>query len=691
MVYRPSTDPTLCFVLMPFRAPFNDYYTEIIRPAAKDAGLSALRSDEIYGTKPVIRDIWEQVWKARAVVADVTTRNPNFNYELGICHTLGVPTVLITQRMEDVPFDYQHRRCIVYDTTKPHWDDKLRHDISETLKTVLAEPVEIEELRWPYDTHAIRSKLQPTSLWSSADAIDVVISGARRVTSTIGTSFGPNGALVSVTDALGEQRQVKDAASIAAVVRSGDPLESSGIKHIQALVREMHASVGDYAKTAALVYERLLVGGREAQKGGADLATTVGEINATVELAVAALRKRALPATDLHVIEKVAHTAACGDTATAKIIAEAFKRAGKDGIIYTELSSSDETQLETVEGMYFDRGYVDEGFVTDESTGTCKLSDCYILVYERKITSMKDLLPLLEQVARAAQSILVIAEDVEGEALSTLLVNKQRGTLQCAAVKAPGFGDRRRAMLEDIATSTGARAITVASGFALENIGVGDLGRAREVVITKSDTSIRGGAGRSEAITQRVRGLRNAVERETNDMEREKLQERLARLSGAAVAIRVGGPTRTEALYRRYRVVSAMHSARMAVETGCTEGGGAALHEIRVALEDRASGVSPGRTVVCDALDAPLQQLLATTSPEAGLKLETGQGFDVRKRQLVNMYEGGIVDPVGSLCKAVEIASVYATTMLQTGAWDLAEPGVPPHPLSQFEPPNRSD
>lgn len=674
MVYRPSTDPTLCFALMPFKVPFNDYYEEIIKPAAKDAGLNALRSDEIYGTKPVIRDIWEQIWKARAVIADVTTKNPNVNYELGMCHTLGVPTVIITQRMEDVPFDYQHRRCIVYDTTKPHWDDKLRHVLTETLKTVLAEPVELEELRWPYDTHAIRSKLQPTPLWSSSDAIDVVISGVRLLTASLGASFGPNGGLVSVSDPSGDRRQVKDAASIAVVVRSGDPLESAGVRQMQALIRDMYDSAGDYAKTAVFICERLLMGAREAQKGGTDLSTIVGEITATAELAVTALRKRGVPATDPRLIEKVALTAACGDHASARIVTEALKRAGKDGAIYTELVATEETQLETVEGMYFDRGYIDEGFVTDESTGTCTLSDCYILLYERKLSSIKEMLPVLELVARASRSILVIAEDVEGEALATLLVNKQRGTLHCAARRAPGYGDRRRAMLEDIATSTGGKAITVASGLVLGNVNIDDLGRAAEVVITKTDTSIGGGAGRPEMIAQRVRGLRKAVEREPNPMEREKLQEPLARLSGAVVALRVGGATRTDALFRRYRVTSAMHSARMAVETGYAEGGGVALHQVRVALEEKASGISPGRTAVFDALDAPLRQLIATAGLKSELKIADGQQFDVRTSHVVDVQAAGIFDPVGSLCKAIELASIYAITMLQTGAWDLGEP-----------------
>ncbi len=680
MVYRPSIDPTLCFVLMPFKPLFNEYYTDIIKPAVKDAGLNALRSDEIYGTKPVIRDIWEQIWKARIVVADVTTKNPNVNYELGICHTLGVPTVLITQDMEDVPFDYKYRRCVVYSKEKPNWGDKLRRDITETLKAVFAEPVDIEELRWPYDTEAIKSKLQATALWSSADAIDVVISGARRVVSTLASSFGPNAALVLVTDSSGEQRQVKDAASIAAVVRSGDPLESVGIKQMQSVIRDMHYAVGDYAKTAALVCERLLVGGREAQKSGSDIATIVNEISDTVALVVSALRNRAMPARELALIQNIASTAACGDTATAMTVAEAFKRAGKDGVIHTELSPSDETHLECVEGMYFDRGFIDEGFATDESNGTCTLSDCYILLCEKRIASMRDLLPILEQVVRANRSLLVIAEDVEGEALSTLLVNKRRGTLQCAAVKAPGFGDRRRAILEDIATLTGAKAVSVALGLTVANVAIDDLGQAKEIVITKNDTTIRSGAGRPEAIEQRVKGLRIAVERETNSMEREKLRERLARLSGAEVAIRVGGQTRADALNREYRMTSAMYSVRMAVETGCTEGGGVALHEVRVALENEACGVLPGRTVVFDALDAPFQQLLTTTSLKTEFKFQDGRGLDARTKQVVSMREAGILDPVGSLCKAVEIASIYAKTILQTGAWDLAEPIAPPHP-----------
>jgi chaperonin GroEL len=619
------------------------------------------------------------------VVADATTRNPNVNYELGICHTLGVPTVIITKNMEDVPFDYQHHRCITYDTIKPDWASKLRHDITETLRIVLAEPVEMDELRWPYDTNAVQSKLQATSLWSSADAIDVVISGARNVTSVLGGSFGPNGAFVSVTDAQGEQLQLKDAPSIAAVVRSGDPLEKVGIKQMQSLIRDMRSSVGDYAKTAGLICERLLAGGREAQKNGADIKTTVREILEIADLVVSALRRRSMPATDSETIRNIASTAACGDTVTAMIMSEAYRRAGKDGVIYTELSPCVDTQLETVEGMYFDRGYLNEGFATDESTGVCTLSDCYILLSERKIASMKELLPVLEKVARANRSLLVIADDIEGEALSTLLVNKLRGTFNCAAVKAPGYGERRRAILEDIAVLTGARTVTVALGLTLDSLSIGDLGQAKDVIVTKDDTNIRGGAGRPEAIQQRVTALRNAVERATDAMEREKLQERLARLVGAVVAIKVGGQTRADALNRQYRMEGAMYSTRIAMESGCVEGGGVALHEVRVALENEARGVLPGRTVVFDAIDAPLQQLLKTVDPQASFKLQDGEGVDIRTRQVVNMREAGIVDPVGSLCKAVEIASTYATTILQTKAWDLAEPSVPPHPLAQFK------
>jgi chaperonin GroEL len=678
MVHRPNIDPNLAFVLMPFKSPFDSYYDEIIRPAAKSVGLEVRKADEIYGTGPIIHDIWKQIWAATVVIADVTGKNANVNYELGMCHTLNIPTVIITQSFDDVPFDYQHRRCIQYDTTKVDWQRKLRKSIAATLKQVLAGEDVFPELGWPYETVPSRREQGTGSLVPATDARDRVIRGAQMVRDAVAYAFGPRGAHVSVNVGEGQQRYYKKGTDIAGAIHSSERLEEIGIDHAKTLASEMLSRVGDGSKTAVLIFQKMLDLGSLALKRNHSPGEVLRGMDRATEAVVASIRGQSKTANKDSLLQ-IARTAAGGNVTIARLIVDAFTKAGPDGVVVIEQSNSPETTLDVQEGMNFDRGYIDAAFLASTETQECVLEDAYILVHELKISSMKDLLPLLAEVAVTKKALLVIADDVEGEALATLIVNRKRGTLNCLAVKAPGYSDRRKALLQDIAVVTGANAITLGSGRSLASVTVKDLGRARKVIVTKEDTSILGGAGESN-VGEHVQAIREQLSRSVNSFDTEKLRERLAKLSGAIAAVRIGGISPHDRIDWSYSAESAMYSFQNAIEEGTVVGGGLSLLRATEALK-RLSFKKPGEVagvnVIADALEEPLRQLLLNSKMVPADLLHkikrsktSGIGFNAETGEVEDLSAVGILDPLTIVTHSVQLAYSHARTLLATAAWD---------------------
>jgi chaperonin GroEL len=678
MVYRPNIDPTSCFVLMPFDEAHREYFTGIIQPAAREAGLTAIKADDIYGTSPIIQDIWNRIWRARAVIADVTGRNPNVNYELGICHALGVPTVLITQRLTDVPFDYRHIRCIVYDTRRVNWEDKLRLGITETLKSLQAGFDVYEDLRWPYDTNALQAIKNINSLVPSGEGTELVIKGARLVRDACATALGPHGTNISVSQTFGPTRFDRSGVVIAAATTSPDPLQRKGIEHANRLALEMNAAVGDGSKTAILIFQELVEMGFTALQSGVVLRDLIHELDASVETAIRAIQAMSRAPTDAD-LASVARTAAAGDEQVGNLIATALTDTGPDGVVSLTESSEATTSVDVREGIYFDRGFLSARFITDETRQVADLSNACVLIYDTVLASMKELLPLLEQVAKAKAPLLVIAEKVEGEALETLALNKERGTLDCVAVRAPMMSENRQLILEDIAVATGG---TVISHFStsLESVRLSQLGWALHVEVTKDGCWITGGDGDPQAVEARASGIRQRIGLEKGDYDIEKLQERLANLVGSVCAIRVGGASSLDRAERMYKMKSALHSAREAMDSGIVPGGGTALFRVSASLKTGSEAAK----MIAAALEVPLRQQIANARQnerEALAEIEMSStnsvGFNAESREVEDLERTGIVDPTKMCISAVQLAFVHARAILQTGFWDLTERTAP--------------
>jgi chaperonin GroEL len=674
MVYRPNIDATNCFVLMPFHEPHLEYFTGIIQPAARDAGLTAVKADDIYGTAPIIQDIWNQVWKSRAVIADVTGRNPNVNYELGICHALGVPTVLITQNLADVPFDYRHHRSIVYDTKRVNWEEKLRTAITRTLKSLLAGFDAYEDLRWPYDTNALQTMRSISSLVPAEEGTVSVIKGARLVRDACATALGPHGTNVSVSPAYGLTRFDRSGVVIAAATTSSHPLQRKGIEHASRLAQEMIAAVGDGSKTAILIFQDLIERGYQALQAGAILRDLIHETDIAVEAAIRSIQGKSRPPSGPD-IASVSRTAAAGDVQVGKIIAEVLAKTGPDGIVTLSESSDAATIVDVREGMYFDRGFLSTRFITDEARQVADLSDAFVFIYDSNLASMKELLPILEQVAKVKRPLLVIASNVEGEALETLALNKERGSLSCVAVRAPMVNENRLFMLEDIAVATGGVVISHYS-MSLESVRLNQLGRAKHIEVTKDGCWISGGEGDLSAIEARAAGIRRQVSLEKGDFDVARLQERLANLVGKVCAIHVGGASSLDRAERIYKMKSALQSAREAMMSGLVPGGGATLFAASKTL--RAG--SQAARILADALEIPLRQQIANArygEREAVAQIESSPiisvGFNAESRQIEDLDQAGIADPTRTCTTAVQLAFVHARAILQTGVWDLTE------------------
>jgi chaperonin GroEL len=512
-----------------------------------------------------------------------------------------------------------------------------------------------------------------------------ILRGVNILADAVKITLGPKGRNAVIEKKFGSPIITKDGVTVAKEIELQDPLENMGAQMVKEVASKTSDVAGDGTTTATVLAQAIFREGVRTVAAGASPTALKHGIERAVEVAVGEI-KRLSREVKGDMIAQVGTISANTDKQVGSIIADAMKKVGKDGVITVEESKTMETTLEVVEGMQFDRGYLSPYFVTDPERMECLLEDVGILIHEKKISSMKDLLPLLEQTAKMSQPLLIIAEDVEGEALATLVVNKLRGTLQCAAVKAPGFGDRRKAMLEDIAILTGGKAITEDLGIKLENVEVKDLGRAKKVTIDKDNTTIIEGAGKASEIEGRIKQLRTQVEDTTSDYDKEKLQERLAKLVGGVAVIKVGAATETELKEKKARVEDAMHATRAAVEEGIVPGGGVALIRCISALEklklhdNEAIGVN----IVKRALEEPMRQLARNAGHEGAVVVgrvrdskDENFGFNAETGEFDDMVKAGVIDPAKVTRLALQNAASIAALMLTTEALvaDLKEEG----------------
>jgi chaperonin GroEL len=509
------------------------------------------------------------------------------------------------------------------------------------------------------------------------DSRQAILRGVNQLADAVAITLGPKGRNVVIDKKFGSPTITKDGVTVAKEIELKEPLENMGAQMVREVASKTSDVAGDGTTTATVLARAIFKEGVKTVAAGANPMALKRGIDKAVEKAVEAIKSQAKKVNE-DSIAQVGTISANGDDTIGGIIAEAMKKVGKDGVITVEESKSLETSLEVVEGMQFDRGYLSPYFVTDAERMEVALENAYILLNEKKISSMKDLLPLLEQVARSGKPLLIIAEDVEGEALATLVVNKLRGTLQVAAVKAPGFGDRRKAMLEDIAILTGGQVISEDLGIKLENIKLEDLGRAKKITVDKDNTTIVEGAGKNAEIQGRVNTIRRQIEETTSDYDREKLQERLAKLVGGVAVIKVGAATETELKEKKARVEDAMHATRAAVEEGIVPGGGVTLVRAAKALEglklddeDEQIGVN----IVKRALEEPLRKIAENAGKEGAVivervKSEKGAnvGFNAATEVFEDLVKAGVIDPAKVSRTALQNAASIAGLMLTTEA-----------------------
>ncbi len=501
-----------------------------------------------------------------------------------------------------------------------------------------------------------------------------ILRGVNILADAVKITLGPKGRNAVIEKKFGAPIITKDGVTVAKEIELQDPLENMGAQMVREVASKTSDVAGDGTTTATVLAQAIFREGVRTVGAGASPMALKRGIDKAVEVAVAEI-KRLSREVKGDMIAQVGTISANTDKQVGSIIAEAMKKVGKDGVITVEESKTMETTLEVVEGMQFDRGYLSPYFVTDPERMECILEDVSILIHEKKISSMKDLLPLLEQTAKMSKPLLIIAEEVDGEALATLVVNKLRGTLQCAAVKAPGFGDRRKAMLEDIAILTGGKAITEDLGIKLENVKIEDLGSAKKVTIDKDNTTIVAGAGKATEIEGRIKQLRVQVEETTSDYDKEKLQERLAKLVGGVAVIKVGAATETELKEKKARVEDAMHATRAAVEEGIVSGGGTALLRCLPALEklklhdDEAIGVN----IVKRALEEPLRQIAQNAGHEGALVIgrvreskDEHFGFNAETGEFGDLVKAGVIDPAKVTRLALQNAASIVSLMLTT-------------------------
>jgi len=510
------------------------------------------------------------------------------------------------------------------------------------------------------------------------EARERVLDGVTLLSKAVKATLGPAGRNVVLAKSWGSPTVTKDGVSVAKEIELEDPYENMGAQMVKEVSSKTSDVAGDGTTTATVLAEAIFREGLKNVTAGANPMDLKRGIDAAVEAVVKELVSQSQPVKDRKSIAQVGTVSANGDSSIGDIIADAMDKVGKDGTITVEEAKGIETTLDVVEGMQFDRGYLSPYFVTDQENMEAVLEDALILIYEKKLSNMKDMLPILEKVAQTGKPLVVIAEDVEGEALATFVVNKVRGTLQACAVKAPGYGDRRKEMLEDLAVLTGGRVITEDLGIKLEGVEVSDLGQAKRVVIDKDNTTVVEGAGSTSDIQGRVNQIRRQVEETTSDYDREKLQERLAKLAGGVAVINVGAATETEMKEKKARVEDALHAVRAAVEEGIVPGGGVALlrsidglDKVRGQVKgDQKTGVD----IVRRALEAPMRQIATNAGEEGSLvvqKVREGSGafgYNARTETYEDMVKAGVTDPTKVVRAAIENASSIAGLLLTTEA-----------------------
>ncbi len=524
------------------------------------------------------------------------------------------------------------------------------------------------------------------------EARRAILKGVEQLSKAVKVTLGPKGRNVVLDKKFGSPTVTKDGVTVAKEIELKDPYENMGAEMVKEVSSKTSDTAGDGTTTATLLAESIYREGLKNVTAGANPMALKRGIEKAVEAIIANLQKLSKPVKDKKEISQVAAIASNYDTTVGNLIADAMEKVGKDGVITVEEAKSMATELKVVEGMQFDQGYLSPYFVSDAERMECTLEDPYILIHEKKISVMKDLLPLLEQIARTGKPLLILAEEVEGEALATLVVNKIRGTFTCCAVKAPGYGDRRKAMLEDISILTNGKAITEDLGLKLENIKLEDLGRAKRVTIDKENTTIVEGAGKTNDINARISQIKKQIEMSDSDYDREKLQERLAKLAGGVAVINVGAATETEMKEKKARVEDALHATRAAVEEGIVAGGGVALMRCIATLDqlklkgDEAIGVD----VIRRSLEEPVRHIAANAGLESSVVAQRvkaekdNMGYDVVQEKYVDMIEAGVIDPTkvtrNALQNAASIAALMITTEALVTDMPEAEKPMPPMP-----------
>ncbi len=515
-----------------------------------------------------------------------------------------------------------------------------------------------------------------------------ILRGVNQLADAVKVTLGPKGRNVVLEKKFGGPNITKDGVTVAKEIELKDPLENMGAQMVREVASKTSDVAGDGTTTATILAQSIFREGVKAVASGANPMALKRGIDKAVSAAVEEVKKLSKPVSG-EMIAQVGTISANSDSTIGNIIADAMKKVGKDGVITVEESKTMLTELSTVDGMQFDRGYLSPYFVSDAERMECLLEDPYILIHEKKISNMKDLLPLLEQIARSGKPLLIIAEEVEGEALATLVVNKLRGTLNACAVKAPGFGDRRKAMLEDIAILTGGKSIMEETGIKLEGVRLDDLGRAKRVTVDKDNTTLVDGNGSQKAIEGRIKQLRTQIDETTSDYDREKLQERLAKLAGGVAVIKVGAATETEMKEKKARVEDALHATRAAVEEGIVPGGGVALLRASAALEGlKADGDEQiGVNIVRRACQEPLRQIVLNSGTEGAIVVERIRentnpnfGFNAQTDQYEDLVVSGVIDPTKVTRTALQNAASIASLMLTTEAMVAEIPEKKPAP-----------
>ncbi len=523
-----------------------------------------------------------------------------------------------------------------------------------------------------------------------AEARQLVLKGVEKLSRAVKSTLGPRGRTVVLEKKFGSPTITKDGVSVAKEIELENPFENMGAQMVREVASKTSDIAGDGTTTATVLVEAIYREGLKNVTAGGNPMDIRRGIDAATDVIVANLKKQSKKIKETSEVAQVGTISANGDTTIGNIIAEAMEKVGKDGTITVEEAKGIETTLDVVEGMQFDKGYLSPYFVTKADTMEVVLDDAFILLFEKKISNLQELLPVLQAVAKSGKPLLIIAEDIEGEALATLVVNKLRGTLQICAVKSPGFGDRRKAMMEDIAILTGGKFISEDLGIKLENLTLADMGRAKRITVDKENTTIVEGAGTTAAIKGRIEQIRRQIEETTSDYDREKLQERLAKLAGGVAVINVGATTESEMKEKKARVEDALHATRAAVEEGIVPGGGVALLRAQAALKDlKLEGDAQiGVEIIRRACEAPLRQLTENAAVDGSIVVQAVRegkgafGYNVATGEYVDMLKAGIIDPTkvtrGALQNAASIAGLLLVTEAMVAELPKKEPPAPP-------------